>query len=135
MMIDGAHAVWLEGRGRDNNNFYKAIALWTADVVDGPTLANARQVLPLPLKTMMTPQFGGGVAAIFMRERADGLMIVKLDPLEQRALRAPVDRIVERVLWITSEEVAVRIGSGEMGGDPGVIRRIPLAALPPWTAK
>ncbi len=70
-----------------------------------------------------------------MQERADGLMIVRLDPLEQRALRAPVDQIVERVLWITSEEVAVRIGSGEMGGAPSVIAADPLAALPPWTAK
>jgi hypothetical protein len=135
VMIDGTRAVWLEGRGRDNNNFYKAIALWTADVVDGPALANARQVLPMPLKTMMTPQFGGGVAAIFMQERADGLMIVRLDPLEQRALRAPAEQIVERVSWIMSDEVAVRIGPAEMGGAPGVIRRIPLAALPPWTAK
>lgn len=135
VMIDGTRAVWLEGRGRDHNNFYQAIALWTADVVDGPALANARQVLPLPLKTMRTPQFGGGVVAIPMEERADGLMIVRLDPLEQRALRAPVERMVERVVWITSDEVAVRIGSGEMGGEPGVLRRMPLAALPPWTAK
>lgn len=135
VMIDGKRAVWLEGRGRDNNNFYKAIALWTADVVDGPALANARQVLPLPLKTMREPQFGDGVVAIPMREHGDGVMIVRLEPEEQRALRAPVGRMVERVLWITSDEVAVRIGSGEMGGEPGVLRRIPLAALPPWTAK
>lgn len=134
VMIDGARAVWLEGRGRDNNNFYRSIALWTADVVDGPALANARQVLPLPLKTMRTPQFGDGVVAIPMRESMEGLMLVKLDPEEQRALRAPVGQRVERVLWITSDEVAVRIGSGEMGGAPGVLWRIPLAALPPWTA-
>ena len=135
VMIDGARAVWLEGRWRDNNNFYKAIALWTATVVDGPALANARQVLPLPLKTMRTPQFGDGVVAIPTGDHADGLMIVRLDPLEQRALRAPVDRRIERVLWITSEELAVRIGPGEMGGDASVLRRIPLAALPPWAAK
>jgi hypothetical protein len=133
VMIDGARAVWLEGSGRDNNNIYKSIDLWTAEVVEGPALANARQVLPLPLKTMPMALFGGGVVAIRMPERADAVMIVRLDPLERRALRAPVDQNIERLLWITSDEVAVRIGPGEMRAEASVMRRIPLAALPPWT--
>ncbi|WAS94235.1 hypothetical protein [Nannocystis punicea] len=135
VMIDGARAAWLEGSGRDNNNIYKKIDLWTADVVEGPALANARHVLALPLKTMPMAHVGGGVVAIRMPERADGLRIVRLDPLEQRVLRAPAGLTIERLLWITSDEVAVRIGPGEMSAKASVMRRIPLAALPPWTEK
>ncbi|WP_143140799.1 hypothetical protein [Nannocystis exedens] len=134
VLIDGARAVWVEGRGRDNNNFYKTIDLWAADVIDGPALANAQRVLAVPSKTMPTPHFGGGVVAIPLRESLGEVMVVRLDPREQRVLRAPAEHAIERVLWISSDEVAVRVGPADMRGEPRVVRRIPLAALPPWTA-
>ncbi|MDC0673695.1 hypothetical protein [Nannocystis radixulma] len=135
VMIDGAQAVWLEGSGRDRNNIYKEIDLWRGDVVDGPVLADARHVLSLARTTMATPSFGGGVVAVPLEERAHGYMVVRLDTGEQRSLRAPSGLMIERVLWISGDEVAVRVGSGEMGGPPSVVRRIPVAALPPFTAK
>lgn len=133
VMIDGSQAVWLEGRGRNNNNIYKSVALWTAAVVDGPALADARQVLTLPLKTMRTPSFADGVVAI--PQELHEAMIVRVESGAQLALRAPDDLAIERILWLTRDEVAVRIGHADTSGRPSVMRRLPLAALPPWTAK
>ncbi|MBZ5713982.1 hypothetical protein [Nannocystis pusilla] len=135
VMIDGAQAVWLEGSGRDRNNIYKKIDLWRADVVDGPALADARRVLALARTTMATPSFGGGVVAVPLEQHVDGYMVVRIDTGEQRSLQAPPGLMIERVLWIAGDEVAVRVGSGEMGGAPSVVRRIPVAALPPFVAK
>ena len=132
VMIDGAQAVWVEGTGRDRNNYYKKIALWTADVVDGPALANARQVMPLSLKTMPFPTFGGGLVAIPLYARDNSMMVVRLATGEKSTLKPPVEQINERILWITPGEVAVRVGPLEMTGEPSVVRRIPVAALPPF---
>jgi len=135
VMIDGDQAVWLEGSGRDRNNYYKKIDLWRADVVAGPALADARHVMPVPRTTMTTPTFGGGLVVVPLAERDNGMMVVRLATAEKLSLQPPIGLAIERVLWLTPDEVAVRIGPAEMTGEPSLLRRIPVAALPPYTEK
>lgn len=135
VMIDGGQAVWLEGRSRDNNNYYKRVELWTAEVAEGPVLTNARQVMRLPRTTMATPSFGGGVVAVPVGDREDGFLVVRLAGEEQRSLKPPAGLMIEQLLWISGDEVAVRLGPGELVAEPPAVRRIALASLPPWPAK
>jgi len=130
--IDGSRAVWIEGFGRDNNNIYKRVELWAADVTKGLALANAVKIATLPRTTMAVPTFGGGVVVVPLQEPKDGLAVVRLDePNDIRALKPPTGLMVERLLWIADDEIAVQIGKGGMHVEPSQLLRIPLASLPP----
>jgi len=129
--IDGARAVWIEGRNRDRNNIYKRIDLWTAKVTPGMTLANEALIAALPRTTMAVPTFGGGVAVVPLQQPADGLAVVRLDDPVIRVLKPPPGLVVERLLWVAADEIAVQIGLGGMHAEPSQLRRIPLAALAP----
>jgi hypothetical protein len=130
--IDGARAVWVEGFGRDNNNIYKRVELWAADVTEGLTLANAVKIAVLPRTTMAVPTFGGGVVALPLREPRDGLAVIRLaEPDDARSLKPPAGLIVERILWVAADEIAVQLGKGGMHAEPSVLRRIPTASLAP----
>jgi hypothetical protein len=107
--IDGGRAVWIEGRDRDRNNFYKRIELWTAEVTPGPTLAKAAMIALLPRTTMTAPTFGGGVAVVPLQEPADGLAVVRLGEPGIRVLEPPAGLMVERILWGAADEIAVQI--------------------------
>jgi hypothetical protein len=128
--IDGARAVWLEGRDRDRNNIYRSIELWAADVTPELTLAAATKITTLPRTTMTTPTFGGGLVVVPLQEPSDGLAVIRLDTTELRAFTPPQGLIVERLLWIAEDELAVQIGPDERHAEPSLLRRIPLASLP-----
>jgi len=130
--IDGARAVWIEGFGRDNNNIYRRVELWTADVTKELALANAVKIAVLPRTTMAVPTFGGGVVAVPLPEPEDGLEVIRLDrPDDVRVLKAPAGLMVERILWVAADEIAVQIGPGGMHAEPSALRRIPIASLAP----
>ena len=132
LAIDGGRAVWIEGFGRDNNNFYKRIELWAADVTNELALANAVKIAKLPRTTMAVPTFGGGVVAVPLGEPKDGLALFRLaEPDDVRVLQAPAGLIVERILWVAADEIAVQIGKGGVHAEPSLLRRIPLSSLGP----
>lgn len=128
--IDGTRAVWVLGRGRDRNNEYKRVELWAAEFTPELTLENARMIATLPRNSMATPTLGGGVAAVRLQEPAEGLAVVRLDGPDLRVLRTPKGSIVERLLWVAADEVAVQIGSGGRHVAPSSVRRVAIASLP-----
>jgi hypothetical protein len=133
--IDGGRAVWIEGFGRDNNNIYERVELWAADVTKELALANAVKIAVLPRTTMAAPTFGGGTVAVPLPEPEDGVAVIRLDnPDDVRVLKAPEGLIVERILWVAADEIAVQVGKGGMHAEPSALRRIPLASLPPMNA-
>lgn len=129
--IDGTRAVWVEGRGRDRNNYYGRVELWTGELSRGLTLETATMVAVLPRRTMARPTLGGGVVAIPLEDRGNGLAVVRLGTTGLKKLAAPPDQSVERLLWVAADEIAVQIGPGTMAVEPSRVRRIPLDALPP----
>lgn len=128
--IDGARAVWIEGRTRDRNNIYRRVELWAGELSPNLTLESATMVTALPRRTMATPALGGGVVAIPLEDRGNGLAVVRLGSTDMRVLRAPPDLMIERLLWVAADELAVQIGPGTMAEAPSRVQRIPLAVLP-----
>lgn len=127
--IDGTRAVWLEGRERDRNNGYEAIELWAADVAPELTLSNATKIMNLPRTTMATPTFGGGVVVVPQQEPSGGLSVIRLAASELLTYRPTQGTIVERILWIAEDELALQIGPSSSHAEPSTLRRIPLDAL------
>ena len=127
--IEGTRAVWLEGRGRDNNNLYRRIELWTGALGPGLTLEDATLVTALPRTTMTTPTLGGGTVTVPLQDR--GLLILRPGEPGTRTFMPPAGLMIERLLWVTRDEIAVEIGPGGRHVEPSRIQRIPLAALPP----
>jgi hypothetical protein len=127
--IDGDRAVWIEGRERDRNNFYEHVELWAADVTPGLTLADATKISTLPRTTVTTPTFGGGVVVVPLQEPTEGLAVVRLDASEVRVFVPRHGMVVERLLWVAEDELAVQLGPGGTQAEPSRLRRIPLASL------
>jgi hypothetical protein len=130
--IDGNRALWCEGRGRDVNNYYRSIDLWTGEVTAEIEIENARVVTSLPLDAMTAPRFHDGVAVISLYERgeADRLAVVRVADGETRLLVAPEGLRFERLLWVTGDEIAVMVGPGGNHLGPSTFRRIPIDVLP-----
>jgi hypothetical protein len=129
--IDGARAAWIEGRGRDRNNYYERLELWTGELSSALTLEKATMVTALPRRTMATPTLGGDVVAVPLDERDNGLAVVRLSAPEPKTLQPPPDWAIERISWLAADEIAAQIGPGNMREEPSRVQRIPLASLPP----
>jgi len=130
--IDGERAVWAEGHGRDNNNYYQSVELLTGRITSQLSIENARSVAALPLDWMPRPVFNGGMAVVslYKRGEVDRLAVIRVADGEIRALAAPDGLRNERILWVTGDEIAVMVGQGGNHMGPSTIRRVPITALP-----
>lgn len=126
--LDGGRAAWIE---QNNNEGDDRLELWTAELAPNLSFESARVVTVLPLHRLATPTLGGGVVAIPLEDRGNSHAVVRLDSNDLRVLRPPPDLMIERLAWVTADEIAVQIGPGNMAEAPSKLRRIPLAPLPP----
>lgn len=130
--LDGRRAAWIEGRGRDRNNFYERVELWYGELSDELSLESAELAAVLPRRTMATPVLGGGAVAVPPADRGEQVTVVRLGVPEIRTLDPHFVAVFERILWITADEVAVQFGPDESEPDgPTRLLRVPLAALRP----
>jgi hypothetical protein len=130
--IAGNRAVWAEGRGRDKNNIYERVELWTGELSEQLGIERERKVIDLPLDGMPRPAFNDGVAVVrlYTGEGADRLAVIRLAEGEVRLLVAPEGLRHERLLWFDRDEIGVMIGPGGSHMGPSTFRRFPIAALP-----
>lgn len=130
--IDGTRAVWLEGQGRDKNNIYERIELWTGEVSEHQKIERARVVTALPLATMARPIFNGGVAVVslFKQGAISDLAVIRVADAETLLLAPPKGLVNKGIVWVASDEVAVRVGPLKPMVAPAKVRRIPISSLP-----
>lgn len=128
--IDGNQAVWVQGFGRDRNNHYRRVELWSAELTAELKLVNATKLVDLPRDTMAVPTLAGGVVAVPMAEPGAGLMVMHVDVPLVREASPPTGMVVERLLWVEKHEIGLQVGAGGRDASPSRVRRLRISSLP-----
>lgn len=129
--VAGRRAVWLRGFHRDQNNYYKRIELWTGQLSERLEIEGAALLAVLPHRTMVSPWLGESVAVVPGEEWGRALRVYRLDGAGVSTLQPPAGLSIERVLWVSADEIALQVGPGGVHVEPSRVRRHALASLPP----
>lgn len=128
--LAGRRAAWVRGFDRDQNNYYKRVELWTGELSDRLEIEGAARLAVLPHRTMVSPWLGATAAVVPGEERGGSLQVYRLDGAGVATLKPPAGRTLERVLWVSADELAVQVGAGDAHVEPPQVRRHALASLP-----
>lgn len=126
---------WLQGHGRDKNNVFTSIDVFSAPFPTSSARPIAKKVGATGLTTSNDPIAGAGRVAWRTWLDADHSAVDVLDVASSRTVRftPPRDKTIGRLVWVDDREVAVEIfkaGSRSMTGRMQTWR-IALAGLPP----
>ncbi len=129
---DGDQIVWFYGHGRDNNNHFTSIDVFSAAF----PLSNAppvrRKIGTTKLRTMTEPIAGAGHVAYKSWLDAAHSMVLVLDSASGRTVQftPPHDRTIGRLVWVNDQEVAIEIVDANRRTMSALLWRISLASMP-----
>lgn len=127
--LAGRRAAWVRGFGRDRNNIYERVELWTGTLSERLEIEGAARVAALPHRTMVSPRIGGDVVVVPAEDRGAALLVYRVGGAGSSTFKAPAGGRIERVLWIGGDELAVQVGPGERSAAPSRARRYALGSL------
>lgn len=125
LRFDGDRAVWVEGEGRNANNEYRRVELWTGRLDSTPAIVDRRRVVEIGGRFVSPPLVGGGMALVWSRNGGarHTLFVVRLADGARWEL-PPME--LRQALWIDEGELAVELGPPGAVVGPKVLRRLPL---------
>jgi len=125
--IYGDQVLWTQGWGRNANNEYQRVELWTGRLNPTPAIVDRRRVLELSGPYTSTPMLGGPMALVWSHDGrgAGAPMLVRLRDGAQATLPSMELR---QVLWLDGRELAVELGPPGAFVGPRTYRRLSLSS-------
>jgi hypothetical protein len=125
LALDGTRAVWNHGKGRDKNNYYQRIELWTGRLEPTPAIVDRRLVAELDGDGLTAPIVGDGLALTWTIEKGKPARPELVRLSDGARLEVPPIQL-GRVLWLTKHEIAVQVGPPPGFIAPPIVRRLAL---------
>ncbi len=127
--IDGDRVVWVEGRSADPAGGFGAVSLWTGSLGETGVLG-AAELGPLRTRRLPAPRLGGGVVAVLDDDDRRTLAILRLGSGERRVFTTRGKEVIEQIVWVGSDEVAVQVGLAERSTTPSRVLRLAVESIP-----
>jgi hypothetical protein len=125
LALDGTRAVWSHGKGRDKNNYYQRIELWTGRIEPTPAIVDRRLVTELDGDISLAPIVGDGLALTWTMHKGESARPVLVRLSDGARLEVPPIPLGP-VLWLTRSEIAVQVGPPRGFIGPAIVHRLAL---------
>jgi hypothetical protein len=133
--LDGNELYWLQGKGRDKNNGFSSIEVFSATFPTSASPPLPRRIASTASTILSEPAAGGGHVAYEVLVGHDGRAAVDvLDVATSRTVRfdPPASRTAARIVYVDAKELAVEVteARGRSMTAPMWTWRVELAGLP-----